>query len=101
MTDAQFRISVINVIIGSLGDISSSHVEAIKMAVQLRTIIQHVDASGNREQIDEVLSKISTTISIKDTYDKFVNNACEMIGKSRIEVEKEAFDDRFKDLEKG
>jgi hypothetical protein len=97
MTDAQFRINVINVIIGSLGDISSSHVETIKMAVQLRSIINSTEVK--KKEVDEALSKASPTVSISSTYDKFVDNACEMIGKSRSEVEREAFDDKFRDLE--
>jgi hypothetical protein len=97
MTDTQFRINVINVIIGILGDISSSHVETIKMAVQLRSIIKSTEAT--RKEVDKALSSVSPIVSISSTYDKFVDNACEMIGKSRSEIEKEAFDDKFRDLE--
>jgi hypothetical protein len=98
VNDAQFRIKVINVIIGSLGDRSSAYVHAMKLATQLRAIIKQTSSDGTAGAVNKALEELNVG-SIDSTYNSFVDSTCVMLGKPREEIEKEAFNDQFSDLE--
>jgi len=95
MTDIQFRVKVLNVIIGTIGDISSTNNECIKMAALLRDALVKIDKFDDKEGLKVAMKNVSPHMNIESTYNKFVDSACALINKDRTELEKEAFEDKF------
>lgn len=82
MTSTEFKVRVLNVVIGHIGDSIGTHIIMSNQCSRFR------DAINNDDSTD-------FDSSVEALYVDIVDRACALINKRRQDIEREAFEDKF------
>lgn len=91
MNDFEFKIKVLNTLIGHIGDRQSSDASTLRICAELRNLL----SKFNQEDADGDIAKQMFEKEIvhpNTAYDRLVDHTCSTLLLARADVEREAFE---------